>query len=229
MLCRCVPASLPTQQKGLNMNRLKLLLLTLMVLLPVSAVAADLPVKNAAPSKTWTTTSATGCYLGVNVMGVGSNLDIIGSGINGSVFAGGALLGGTAGCQLWNNNLFAAVEADVDYDTNSNFALAGQARWYAGEYVKLGMGIPNSFFNANAPITIPGQLEQYLISPYALVGSAERPWGTGFASGAGAAFAIGGPYELDVRYMHINYHASINPTTGLNSEDLVRVGVVRHF
>ena len=79
------------------MNRLKLLLLTLMVLLPVSAVAADLPVKNATPSKTWTTTSATGCYLGANVMGVGSNLDIIGSGINGSVFAGGALLGGTAG------------------------------------------------------------------------------------------------------------------------------------
>src|SRR5579862_9291627 len=82
------------------------------------ALSTDMPAKAqaAAPIPTCTITQCSGWYLGGHVEGLGSNADILGSGIQSSIFAGGAGLGGHAGYQLWNGNFFAAAEIGGTYD-----------------------------------------------------------------------------------------------------------------
>ena len=65
------------------------------------AVAADLPARPYTKAPAYTAPEAvynwTGFYIGGHLEGEGSNADILGSGINGSVFANGAGLGGHRG------------------------------------------------------------------------------------------------------------------------------------
>src|SRR5262249_29833108 len=86
-------------------------LCVLMALLALAdrALAADMPAKAAAaqPAQpSCTPQVCSGFYIGGNLIGVGSNIDVLGSGINNSVFAGGAMLGANLGYQFWNGRMF---------------------------------------------------------------------------------------------------------------------------
>jgi len=213
----------------------------------LSASAADIPVK--APS--WVPSSSgctqlqcSGWYAGFNIMGVGSNMDILGSGINGSVFAGGGSIGVQGGYQFWNGDFFFAAEAFGDYTVNGNPVIAGggsQPRYVFGQIAKFG-GKLSALFGApttpggttptqgTAPIAIPSTLSAALISPYVQFGAVERPWGSGWATGAGAEFVIASGWNLDLSYLYVKY---ANPNLSLvqseASENLIKLSLNRKF
>src|SRR5713226_5844829 len=90
-------------------------------LLVSPALAADLPVK-AIPylSTPCAAGSCSGWYAGFGVAGDGSNADIVGQGINGSVFAAGGILKAQGGYQFWNGNWFAALDLSLGYELITN-------------------------------------------------------------------------------------------------------------
>src|SRR5216683_896550 len=192
------------------------------------AFAADLPVKATPPPymSVCTIQQCTGFYLGGHVEGEGSNADILGSGINGSIFAGGAGLGLHAGYQLWNGNFFAAGEIGGTYDAGGRSLIGDVAnvKPYSVDYLaKFGIGL-QGFFNSGpatpsqGPVGIFQNLNAALISPYGLVGGRTRNFGTGLVTGAGAEYTLGGGWNAYAEYLHVNYNRTtdggIDPTTG---------------
>src|SRR5215467_13864788 len=102
----------------------KLLLATVFAAIAVPAMAADLPVRRGLATDPTVPVpcgamACSGIYVGGHVEGEGSNADILGSGINGSIFANGAGLGLHAGYQLWNGSFFAAGEIGGTYNVGS--------------------------------------------------------------------------------------------------------------
>src|SRR5947209_18566166 len=137
------------------MTRTLKILPALLALGTVPAIAADLPVATKAPAyvPTCTVANCTGFYIGGHIEGEGSNADIIGSGINGSIFAGGAGLGIHAGYQLWNGQFFAAGEVGGTYDTGGKTVIGDIAdvKPYSFDYLgKFGIGL-NGIFNSGPP------------------------------------------------------------------------------
>lgn len=203
------------------------------------AEAADMPLAVKAPAVVvdpCSLTSCSGWYVGAALIGAGSNLDILGSGINGSVFAGGGMIGVNAGYQLWNGRFFAAAEVLGAYDAASNVANGGNQRYFFAEVVKFGMGLQNLFSNgvgvtpSQGPVAIPNILASSLLSPYVQFGVAERPWGTGWISGAGADFTLGAGYNLDLSYMFIKYNTpALNAITLDRNENLLKLSLNRKF
>lgn len=223
--------------------------LTLALLLAsTSAYAADqtLPKARAliaAPATLCTTTMCTGFYAGVDLSGAGSNLDILGSGISGSVFAGGIQLGAHAGYQLWNGAYFAAVEAGCAYDMTQNLnALGGTPnnRFLCQEVVKAGAQLAGLFgigggaqavpSQGPVPINVPALLANSLMSPFVTIGAAERYSKTGMVTGAGASFVLSSNVSTTIEYRHISYNKGpINPMVTLDTENLVRASIDYHF
>lgn len=182
-----------------------------------SAIAADLPVKSRAiaplDSTPCTTTSCSGFYLGLHVEGEGSNADIIGSGINGSIFNNGAGLGVHAGYQFWNGSFFVAGEVGGSYYTGSNSFLASIAginpNWSVDTVVKLGYGL-NGLFNgppapSSGPVTPIQALNGAMLSPFFTVGERFRDRLNGFVAGGGICYTLGGPNEACAEYRHVTY------------------------
>jgi opacity protein-like surface antigen len=215
---------------------------------PVQAADVGVPVLKAPALKqsTCTVTDCSGLFVGFNVAGVGSNLDILGSGINNSVFAGGGMIGGNAGYQLWNGQFFAAAEFSVDARFNTNMAGAPNDKFLALGLVKAGAALGNLFgagtpgtttspTPSQAPINlaiIPGTA---MLSPYALLGGAWSQRGTGWATGAGSEFLLAKGWNLDVKYIHINYaggQTTAIPGAVVNqsgAENIVMAGFLRKF
>src|SRR5947209_20038042 len=133
------------------MTRTLKILPALLALGTVPAIAADLPVATKAPAyvPTCTVANCTGFYIGGHVEGEGSNADIVGSGINGSIFAGGAGLGLHGGYQLWNGNFFVAGELGGTYDVGGTSVIGSLANvqpWSVEYLAKVGYGL-QGFFN----------------------------------------------------------------------------------
>lgn len=214
------------------------------------ASAADLKLKapNALPKVTCDVTMCSGFFGGFNITGVGSNLDILGSGINNSVFAGGGALGVNGGYQFWNGNLFFAGEVMGDYDFQQpGLVDSNKNRFFAAGLVKAGVGLGNLLGIGNpesagagtpsqGPINlalIPGTA---LLSPYVTTGGAWRNGRQGWVTGAGTEFIISQGWNLDISYMHINYNGAASttllPGTVVNqgdTENLVQVALKRMF
>lgn len=187
-----------------------------------------------------------GWFAGFNIAGVGSNLDILGSGINNSVFAGGGMIGLNGGYQLWNGQFFAAAElmADADFNAgginnpnNDKFFVAGLGKFGVALGNVLGIGAPGSNPTpSQAPLNlavIPGTA---LLSPYVIGGGAWRKGRTGWVTGAGMEFLLAKGWNLDVSYMHINYQAGQGATVvpGAvvmpgSTENLVQIALKRMF
>lgn len=205
----------------------------------IPARAADLlPVKGiqALPTINCTQQNCSGWYFGANLMGNGTNADIIGNGINGSIFAAGGMVGVDAGYQLWNGTFFAAAEVIADYDATGGISSGGKPRYFFAQLVKAGMGLQNLFSaqptpsQGPVPITVPTSLQASLISPYIQVGAVERPWGTGWATGAGATFVVGGGYNLDLSYLYTKYgNGTVSPTQDIKNESLIKLSLNRMF
>ena len=104
-------------------------------LLTAPAFAADLTTK-AAPLATaaygCVPQSCSGWYAGFGILGDGSNADVIGNGINGSVFAYGGALKVQGGYQLWNGQWFAAIEGSVGYEFTTNSSVGAVVKLRAG-------------------------------------------------------------------------------------------------
>lgn len=215
---------------------MKLPIIAALTLLATPALAADLAVK-AQPilglNTACTPTSCTGLYVGANLGGSGTNADILGSGINNSIFAGGGIVGGTVGYQYSQNNWFLAAEASVNYEFQTQASIngvSGNANGFLGyEIVKLGGNVAALFNSTAAPVAIPPTLSNAVISPYILFGGVERSFANGWASGAGVTFDVGPHSFIDVKYMHVSYGPSSNAAFGLSEENLIFAGLNYKF
>lgn len=213
---------------------------------PVETRAADLPVKAltlprvASPC---TVAACSGFYVGVDAAGLNSNLDIIGSGLAGSIGAGGMQLGVHAGYQAWNGPWFGAVEVGASYDMLKNIPAVGGSvsnRFLTTELVKVG-GMLGALFGAPqpaqaapsqgpVPINVPSALANSLVSPYMILGAAQRFSKTGFVSGAGMQFVVSQNVNASVDYLHIQYnHPQVTPLETLDTENIMRASINYHF
>jgi hypothetical protein len=212
--------------------------LGVLALLPASlANAADMPVKapvTAAPA--CTVTMCSGFYAGGDLIGVMSNVDIIGSGVNNSIFAGGEMIGAHAGWQFWNGRFFAAFEAGAAYQSSNKSAsnVLGSDRVLAMELAKFGVGLsglfggistaPASIGQSPVPVSIPASLSDALIAPYIITGTIQgRKRGSQALTGAGSEFLLASHYSLSVDYL---YGAPMDSNPALQ---MLRVGLNYKF
>jgi hypothetical protein len=183
----------------------------------------------APPAPACTNTSCTGWFVGGDITGSGSNMNILGSGIAGSVFAGGGGLGLNGGFQFWNGTYYFAADLFADYMlANSQVApgVGNQNAWLLGEFADVGLGISSIFGTTpnTAPVTIPQSIANALLSPYVKLGMLERPWGTAWATGAGAAFILAQNWLLKTEYIYATYgNATVNPGQTQKTDNLIRV------
>lgn len=177
--------------------------------LPVKAPVFATPLCNA--------TSCSGWYAGVSLQGIGSNLDILGSGINNSVFAAGGVIGGTGGFQFYNGTFFAAGELNGGVNVNPG-GVAGAVGTHSLEgnvLIKAGVGLSNIIgigqpgtAGAGTPsqglnlAIIPGTT---MISPYAAIGDSFKNGDNGWTSGFGTEFNLAQGWNLDIYYHRIQW------------------------
>lgn len=167
-----------------------------------------------------TAASCPSFYTGGILIGLGGNANLIGGGLNNSIFQGGGMIGLDAGYRYWNGSWYFGGEVAGLLQSQSgasvvNFAPGG----FVGIVgVKLG-GNAAAFFNqgtttaTQAPISIPAQLQSSLMAPYIEFADVIRSNGSEFASGAGAEFVVGGGWTFDAAYLYappINNMAALN-------------------
>jgi opacity protein-like surface antigen len=202
-------------------------------LIATQALAVDLakaPQLSLLTSTPCTLTNCTGPYMGFNIAGIATSANVIGNGINGSLAAGGQNIGFQVGYQYWNGTFFMGPEIFGDYTYGGSAVVAGYSapKYLFGEIIKLG-GPLSSFFGGIAPASTTGLssvLTSQTIAPYIFMGAAQRPWGTGMASGGGVTFLIDQHWFADVRYMNIQYTGSNNasPIQTVPQENIVMAG-----
>jgi opacity protein-like surface antigen len=217
--------------------------------LGTKAHAADMPVKAitmSPPVPACSLLACSGWYIGGNLIGTGSNLDILGGGLSNSVFAGGGAVGVDAGAQLWNGRFFAAFESFADYETVNNVQVTAPGmptngnRWMIGAVGKFGVGLSGLFggvptaaatpSQSPVPITIPASIANALLSPCVAIGEVWRPWGSGWATGAGADFILSQNWNLDLMYLHVIYgSAVVNPGEVQKTDNLIKTALHYKF
>lgn len=159
------------------------------------------------------TSFCTGFYAGGGFDGNGTNADIIGSGLDNSVFGAGAVPSLQAGYQYWNGSVFIDGEAGIGYLVPSKGVTGAGILAY--QEMQLG-GKLSGLLGTSAPITVPSALSADLISLYVALGVAEMTGTNGLSSGAGAKFVLGPNALLDLGYRYIPFNNGKN-------DNLVRV------
>jgi opacity protein-like surface antigen len=215
---------------------MKKILLALM-LLATPAWATDMPVKVAPVAGVpdpCTTSQCTGWYVGGGFAGNGTNADILGNGISGSVFAAGAIPFVNGGWQYWNGKLFLAAEVGVGDQLNIGGLTGNETGVLGYQEVQFGGTLSGILGTNSAPVTVPTVLSADLISLYVAMGVIERSFANGWETGAGAKFAIAPHLFLDIGYRYANYGVAaqaISPalTATYNNENLVRISVNYKF
>lgn len=190
-----------------------------------NASAADLvkaPYKTVSVSDC-TKTDCSGAFVGANLAGLGTSLDVLGSGVNQSLFGGGGMIGANAEYQLWNGKYLAAFGAMGDYEVNVNGPTISKNRMLGIAYVKLGVGLAGVFaLPTTSPGTLSADLQGAFLTPYATFGAV--PFGNqGWVSGAGMSFALAPLWKLNLDYMRISYKSGqtveVAPMTQAASSD----------
>lgn len=213
-----------------------ILLATAAAALLSPACAADLAVKAApnvftaasvSPCQTATAStplSCSGFYVGGGLAGEGSNADIIGSGINGSVFAGGITPTADVGYQYINGNWMLGAEFDAGYSVGTGATVNGVGGGFNGFRITedfQGGGNLFGLFGTQAPITVPASLANSVLATYAHVGTTQWSlpggWANGLVSGAGIKGDVSPRIFWDIRYSHVNFNAA--RTSGLTIKD----------
>ena len=178
-----------------------------------------------------TPASCSGWYAGVGLTGNGTNADIIGNGLNQSVFAAGGILDLHGGYQMWNGTYLFAVEAAVGNQFSNGPVNQFGAKTLVGyEIVKFG-GALSGLFNQTSPapgqapasFSVPAAINQAMISPYFAMGAIQRAGINAWATGAGAEFALAQGWNLDTRYMFAPAQQ------GLNALNMITIGLNYHF
>lgn len=201
-----------------------------------SAFAADLPVKalpfTPAPY-VCVPGMCSGWYAGFGVIGDGTNADIVGNGINGSVFAAGGAIKVQGGYQFWSGSLFAAIEGSVGYEfttaASSAIAQSQGSRFVGHELVKLGY---NFFPSTQGAVTVPGQSPVSLpvaanllasSTPYFVMGGVQRHGKSLWANGAGVETSIAKGWTTSVDYLYAA------PQQGEAADSTVMLSLNKHF
>lgn len=220
-------------------------------LIAAAAHAADLPAKAApyrfasspcqvAAAATATTAatplSCSGFYFGAGLAGQGSNANIIGNGINGSVFAAGITPTFDAGYQYVQGNWMFGAELDIGYAVGTKAVVNNVGNGFNGfritEDFKVG-GNLNAMFGTQAPITIPPQLAASVLAPYAHVGTTQwqlpGAWANGIVSGAGVLFDISPHMFGDIRYTYTNFSAARAGGVVINDDNSVMATINYKF
>lgn len=203
-----------------------------------AAFAADLPTKApvfAAPAVTCTPQNCSGWYAGFGIMGDGSNADIVGNGINGSVFAAGGIIKAQGGYQLWNGSWFAAAEGSAGYEFTTNASATvpvvnkGGSKFIGMETIKLGY----NFFTSNTSLpTVASQSPVALLvpanllassTPYLAFGGLQRRGISEWVSGMGVQTVISAGWSSDVSYRYAPAQQGVPATS------LVTIDLNKHF
>lgn len=223
------------------MFRIKVLVAAaVLALSPIAALAADVgaaafPLKAPAiVTSPCTISNCSGMYAGFGLSGDGTSVDILGSGLNQSVFSAGGIIDVHAGYQLWNGTYFAAIEGGI----GNEFAKAqplnsfGAQTLVGYEIVKLGIGLSGLLGGPLAPsapsqspgaINLPATIAGALMSPYIAMGAEQRHGVSQWVTGAGAEFLLASHWNLDIRYLYAA------PVTNLPSANIVTLGLNYHF
>lgn len=200
------------------------------LLVSTAAYAADLPAK-AAPKAAKVTTPCTvlSCpnkfYAGGGLAGIGTNADIIGNGLSGSVFAGGAIPFGDVGWMTWNGTFLLGFEAGVGYQLNTATAVNGINTNPNGilgyQEIQVG-GSLSQLFGAQTPPALPSGIAADLMTLYAAFGAQEQSFASGWRTGAGAKFVLpNSNILLDVGYRYVNYGVAQNGALQIPTDNLV--------
>lgn len=185
---------------------------------------------------TATPTSCSGWYAGGGIGGNGTNANIVGNGINGSVFAAGAIPFVTGGYQYVQGNWMFGVDLKGGYQTSTGQTINGVGTNTNGarfiEMFRAG-GNMNALLGNQTPITVPPLLANSLLTLYAEVGSAQHQfansWANGVASGAGALFDISNNSFLDLEYVNIQYNGAQSAGLTVPSENLLLLSYKHKF
>lgn len=203
------------------------------ILAGAPAIAADLPVKTAtmAVLPCAAAGACSGWYAGFGILGDGTNADIVGGGINNSLFSTGGAIMATGGYQLWSGQLFAGLELSAGYEFNSTSAPqvnTGQ-KFVGTEIIKLGY----NFFPSTQPsVTMPGQSPVALTvpanllaasTPYLAFGGMQRRGTSEWVSGAGVQTVIASGWSTDLKYLYAPSQQGVPAT------NVIQLGVLRHF
>jgi hypothetical protein len=218
-----------------------ILAFTLAVWFAGSSFAADLAVKAAPralfgilaspcqPATVSTPLSCSGFYVGGGLAGQGSNADIVGSGLTGSVFAAGITPTVDAGYQYVQGNWLFGAEFDVGYSMGTGVNVNGIGNSFNGvrltEDFKAG-GNLDGMLGTQIPITIPAKLANSVLAPYVHVGTTQWQMpGNGFAngviSGAGLLFDISPRIFGDIRYTYTNFNSARAGGLKINDDNSV--------
>ena len=195
--------------------------------------AADLklpPLVKAPVAPTCAIAFCTGGYFGGGIDGNGTSADILGSGLNGSVFGAGAMPSVDIGYQYWNGSILLGGEAGVGYAMPARSAVngvdanPGQTGWLAYQEFQVGGQLSGLLGQGTQPsVTVPTALAPYLIAPYAVVGVAEQQGGsTGMDVGAGVKFAFSPNLLLDLGYRHYSLTTVSGPVV-TKDDNLIRL------
>ncbi len=221
------------------MHKLRTMTIALIAGLAISATAraGDIssPVAKAIPflqaaspctvASATTPLSCTGPYIGGGIAGQGSNANIIGSGVQGSLFAGGMTPTFDVGYQYAKGNWFFAPEFDGGYAVGTNGTAAPVNGIHLTEIFKLGGNLSALLGNQQAPITIPAQLANAIISPYVAIGQAQwqltHAWANGTVGAAGVVFDIGPQWFGDLRYSYTDFSAAKSKGIVLNNDNSI--------
>lgn len=217
----------------------KFLLAAMAALLSTAAFAADLPtwpVKAPAVATVCAPGNCSGFYAGFGLTGNGTNADIVGNGINGSVFAAGGAVDIHGGYQLWNGAIYAAAEGKLGYWFNSAVSAGvpvtnnNLGNSFMGmELIKLGY---NFFPSSQTASTVTGQSPVPLIvpanllaatTPYFVFGGMQRKGISEWVNGAGLTTIVASGWSTYAEYLYAPAQQ------GQPANQIVSVGLNRHF
>jgi hypothetical protein len=217
----------------------KLLLAACATFVSLTAQAADLSTKApvAAPIAYCTPQNCSGLYGGFGFVGTGTNLDIIGGGLNQSIFAAGGTIKVQGGYQLWSGNWFAAIDLSLGGEfttTNNSTAVImpserSSSRLYGSELVRLGYNFFPSSQSATVapsqspvPLLVPANLFA-ASTPYVQCGGLQRRGRSSGACGAGFETVIAAGWTSNIGYLN-------SPSqNGLPADNLVMIEINKHF
>ena len=210
-----------------------------------SASAADLPLVRKAPLAVVTPAVCTlnQCnvwFVGPSIMGMGSNIDIIGQGISNSVFANGGYVSANAGAQMWTNGMFLGVENMAGWSFGAPASVNGVGVTTQGGldilWFEAGGTLGDLFGSGATPVPINTALAADLISLYFGTGPAQ-PFGSSslgtksfWTSGAGARYLLptARPMMLDIKYIYGNNQNNVGLASNKNVQ-LVGVSLLVPF
>lgn len=209
----------------------KILMATVAMLIGGSAFAADLriPLKAAvAPVVQCSIDYCVSWYAGLGIIGAGSNLNVFGNGLNGSLNANGTLMDVHAGYRMWNGKFYLGGEIAGTYDMaggTTGLGMSFSDRLAGMELVKVG-GSLNALLGNQQPIVFPAALAPYLMSLYGIMGAKQRMGANGIVGGAGAEFVITPNTTINLEYLNVKYNgggASDVAGLAVSDENLARM------